>query len=86
MFKKHRMKTVLIAIFATLVLASSGFFTSVSAAENPEDYKTAARETIQKGVSWLKDNQWEDGSWSGDIAITSFAFILLHTCENLIEA
>jgi len=73
---KNRNKQIWIVIMAVLFLLSSGFVTIGSAQETGDSTKTIAekaRESISKGLGWLREQQGEDGSWMGDVGITAFA-------------
>ena len=75
---KNRNKQIWIVIMAVLFLLSSGFVTMGNAQETDNPVETGsiaekARESISKGLGWLRAQQMEDGSWMGDVGITAFA-------------
>ena len=73
---KNRNKQIWIVIMAVLFLLSSGLVTIGTAQETGNSIGTIAekaRESISKGLGWLRAHQMEDGSWMGDVGITAFA-------------
>ena len=52
------------SFFLLLCAAGSVLGTSASSSAAPADTDALARETLAKGLAWLRENQKEDGSWS----------------------
>ncbi len=72
---KNRNKQIWIVIMAVMFLLSSGLATIGTAdetEESPGSIAEKARESISKGLGWLRAQQMEDGSWMGDVGITAF--------------
>ena len=72
------MKKIWIIAIGMLFLLSSGFVTMGSAQNTDASVGDGtmaekARESISKGLEWLRAQQMDDGSWMGDVGITAFA-------------
>lgn len=71
-----KMKYKLLSLFIAMTMVAVGVsavFGSVSASPDVQDHFATARTMRDKGLEWLRTQQQADGSWVGDIGVTSLA-------------